>query len=227
MKDDLPSEYEVLDQTPDTIHSEYKSLADWSNKIVGSFGRSAQATFLLSRTIESMKIDELKVRHSVLSDIDAQLQQLLSILLKQGGGTCGPYCGAVAITLKYQKKTRIIQSYSLLTNIRALFILHQCLLDQAILDGDVGIFKESSLATLDSMTRMLIDIASSFNQNLPALDLELYPPVCVHLVRWVMYDFLGINSLRDKVGGHNFQELSKMLYHLNNRWKIIDHTKSI
>ena len=101
MTDDLPFEYEVLDQTPDNIHSEYKSLTDWSNKTVGSFGRSAQATFLLSRTIVSMKIDDLKARHSVLSDIDAQLQQLLSIVLKQAGGIWGPYCGAVAITLKY------------------------------------------------------------------------------------------------------------------------------
>lgn len=124
------------------------------------------------------------------------------------------------------KKTCIVQLYSLLTNIRALFILHQCLLDQAISDGDVGVFKESSLAALDSMTRMVIDIASSFNQNLPVLNLELYPPMCVHLVRWVMYNFLGTNSLRDE-GGHNFQELSKMLYHLNNRWKIIDDSKSI
>ena len=125
------------------------------------------------------------------------------------------------------KNPRIVQLYSLLTNIRALFILHQCLLDQAISDGDVGDFKESSLATLDSVTRMLVDIASSFNQNLPVLDLELYPPMCVHLVRWVMYDFLGTDSLRDKMGCHNLQELSKMLYHLNNRWKIIDHSKSI
>ena len=101
MKDELPSEYEVLDQNPDTIHSEYKSLANWSNKNVGSFGRSAQATFLLSRTIASMKIDDLKARHSVLSDIDAEFQQLLSIVLKQGGAICGPYCGAVAIILKY------------------------------------------------------------------------------------------------------------------------------
>ena len=45
MEDDLPTEYEVLDQTPDIIHSEYKSLANWSNVTVGSFGRSAQATF--------------------------------------------------------------------------------------------------------------------------------------------------------------------------------------
>ena len=99
-------------------------------------------------------------------------------------------------------------------------------MDQAISDGDVGVFKESSLATLNSTTRMLIDIASSFNQNLPVLDLELYPPMCVHLVRWVMYDFLETNSLKDEVGGHNFQELTKMLYHLNNRWKIIDGSKS-
>lgn len=125
------------------------------------------------------------------------------------------------------KKTRIVQLHSLLTNIRALFILHQCLLDQAISDGDVGGFKESSLAALDSMTRIVIDIASSFNQNLPVLDLELYPPMCVHLVRWVTYNFLGTNSLRDEVESQSFQELSKMLYHLNNRWKIIDDSKSI
>jgi len=125
------------------------------------------------------------------------------------------------------RKTHIVHFYSLLSNIRALFILHQCLLDQAISDGDVGVFKKSSLAALVVMTRMVIDIASAFNQNLPILDLELYPPVCIHLVRWIMYNFLGTNSLRDEVGGHNFQELSKMLYYLNNRWKIIDDQKSI
>ena len=100
MKDDLPFEFEVLDQISDTVHSEYKSLTNWSDKTVGSFGRSAQATFLLSRTIASMKIDDLKARHAVSSDIDTQLQQFLSIVLEQGGNICGPYCGAVAITLK-------------------------------------------------------------------------------------------------------------------------------
>ena len=77
------------------------------------------------------------------------------------------------------------------------------------------------------MTRMLVDIASSFNQNLPKLDLELYPPMCVHLVRWVMYDVLGTNSLTDEMGRHNFQELAKMLYHLNSRWKVMDDSNSI
>ena len=79
------------------------------------------------------------------------------------------------------------------------------------------------------MTRMLIDIASSFNKNLPILDLELYPPTCVHLVRWIMDSFLGTEKgPRDEVGGgHNLQELSKMLRYLNNRWKIIDGSKSI
>ena len=100
IKDDLPSEFEVLDQTPDTIHSEYESLANWNNHTVGSFGRSAQATFLFSRTIASMKIEDLQARHAVSSDIDTQLQQLLSLVLEQGGGICGPYCGAIAICLK-------------------------------------------------------------------------------------------------------------------------------
>ena len=129
------------------------------------------------------------------------------------------------LSLSSNKKSHIVHFYSLLTNIRALFILHQCFLDQDISDGDVGVFKKNSLAALDSMTKMVIDIASSFNQNLPVLDLDLYPPMCVHLVRWIMYNFLGTNSLRDEVGGHNFQELYKMLSHLNNRWKIIDDQK--
>lgn len=54
------------------------------------------------------------------------------------------------------------------------------------------------------------------------LDLELYPPMCVHLVRWVMYSFLETDSRREEVGGRGFQELSNMLYHLNQRWKIIN-----
>ena len=115
----------------------------------------------------------------------------------------------------------IVHLNFLLTNSRALFILHQCLFDQPFSDDDVEVFKKSSLAALNSMTRMVLDIASSFNQNLPVINLELYPPTCVHLMRWIMYHFLGTDSLRDELGNHNFSELSKMLCHLNNRWKII------
>ena len=107
-----------------------------------------------------------------------------------------------------------------------------------ISDGEVVVFiKKSSLPALDSMTRMAIDIASSFNRNLPVLDLELFPPMCVHLMRWVMHNFVGgmngnlmTNGDNEMSGQHqqqqqqenDFQELSKMLYHLNHRWRIID-----
>lgn len=37
--------------------------------------------------------------------------------------------------------------------------------------------------------------------------------------------FSGNEQSERRGGGHNFQELSKMLYYLNNRWKIIDDLK--
>jgi hypothetical protein len=44
---------------------------------VGSFGRLAQAAYLLSRAIEATKIDDPEDRSKTLSDLDSDLQQLL------------------------------------------------------------------------------------------------------------------------------------------------------
>ena len=99
IEDDLPLESESLDRTPETIYSEHQPLAHRSKESIGSFGRSAQATFLLSRTIESMNINDLDARHEASLALDGHLRHLLSIILEQVGGVWGPYCGAVAITI--------------------------------------------------------------------------------------------------------------------------------
>ena len=100
MEEDLPSEPEYLDRNPVTVYSEHQPLADWNNESIGSFGRSAQATYLLSRVFESMKIDDPKIRQEMLSTIDVNLQQLLGIVMKQCRGTWSPYCGSNAIIIK-------------------------------------------------------------------------------------------------------------------------------
>lgn len=98
--DDLPSEFEFLDRASDHISSEHQPLAVWDKENVGNFGRLAQATYLLSRTIETTKTDDPEERQKLSSDIDFHLQQLLGVVMEQGGGIWGPFCGAIAIIIK-------------------------------------------------------------------------------------------------------------------------------
>jgi hypothetical protein len=100
IENDLPSEFEFLDRTPDNVSSEYQPISVGNKDNVGSFGRLAQATYLLSRAIEATKIDDPEDRSKTLSDLDSDLQQLLGIVMQHGGGTWGPFCGAIAIIIK-------------------------------------------------------------------------------------------------------------------------------
>lgn len=102
MEHELPSELEVLDPNPgiDINYTRPQTLASWNNESVRSFGREAQATYLLTHVLESMKIGDPKARHEALSNIDADLQQFLSFVMKQVGGSWGFCCGAVATFIK-------------------------------------------------------------------------------------------------------------------------------
>ena len=70
------------------------------------------------------------------------------------------------------------------------------------------------------MTRMVIDIAYSFNENLPMIDTEVFPPMCVYLVRSVILNLRSTKSSRDEVRDGDIKELSKMLQYFDERWKI-------
>lgn len=64
---------------------------------------------------------------------------------------------------------------------------------------------------------MVINIAYAFNQNLPVIDTEVLPPMCVYLVRSVMHNFQNINDPEDEMEGRDLRELSKMLQYFNRR----------
>lgn len=68
---------------------------------VGSFGREAQAAYLLDRVLSAIKIADIEVKQAELSRIDGELQSFLSIVMDQCGGTWGLYCGSIAIIIRY------------------------------------------------------------------------------------------------------------------------------
>jgi hypothetical protein len=67
---------------------------------VGTFGRHAQAAYLLDRVLLAVDVDELDdTRWSELCILDHTLQPLLSTIMEQVGGRWGVYCGATAMVI--------------------------------------------------------------------------------------------------------------------------------
>jgi hypothetical protein len=67
---------------------------------VGTFGRHAQAAYLLDRVMLAVDVDILDERGWVeLYKLHDTLQLLLSTIMEQVGGRWGVYCGATALTI--------------------------------------------------------------------------------------------------------------------------------
>jgi hypothetical protein len=67
---------------------------------VGTFGRHAQAAYLLDRALLAVDADELdETRWSELYILDHTLQPLLGTIMEQVGGRWGVYCGATAMVI--------------------------------------------------------------------------------------------------------------------------------
>ena len=67
---------------------------------VGTFGRHAQAAYLLDRVLLAVDIDELdEARWAELYNLDHTLQPLLGSVMEQVGGRWGAYCNATAMVI--------------------------------------------------------------------------------------------------------------------------------
>jgi hypothetical protein len=64
---------------------------------------------------------------------------------------------------------------------------------------------------------MVVDIAYGFNKNLPVIDTDVLPPMCVYLVRSVMHKFQNMDSMEDEMRSRDIKELSMMLQYFNKR----------
>ena len=103
MGDHLPSEIELLDRNESADIKPMMSLpvSALTSGGIGSFGRQAQAAYLLDQLLTAIKIIDIEVKQAELFRIDGELQSFLSIVINQCRGTWGLYCGSIAMTIRY------------------------------------------------------------------------------------------------------------------------------
>ena len=100
--DFLPLEMEGLDENAG-IASEplcHNYVSETTLPDIGSFGRHAQAAYLLDTVLLAVDAEILdETRWSQIYTLHYTLQTLLSTIMEQVGGRWGAYCGATSLTV--------------------------------------------------------------------------------------------------------------------------------
>jgi hypothetical protein len=100
--DYLPLESDDLDEsTADILDPTFRYFVSATSLPgVGSFGRQAQATYLLDKVLQRVDVEALdETTWWELYHLDRELQALLSIIMEQASGKWGVYCGATSMTI--------------------------------------------------------------------------------------------------------------------------------
>lgn len=73
---------------------------------------------------------------------------------------------------------------------------------------------------LSTLTRMVIDIAASFNRECGTFIIDILSPSCMHLVRCAQHHIVACNDFRDPKWLEDFDQLRRMLGFFNRRWVL-------
>ncbi|KAL3496293.1 hypothetical protein BJX62DRAFT_193847 [Aspergillus germanicus] len=129
-----------------------------------AFYQAAQAAWILDHVLSTLSAPDSEDRHTRLQGVDLKLQRFLAMVteLSSSSGTSTVYCWAISVA------------------IRALFLLH-C---RVLRDGQDGSERSanSSAVALDSLTRMVLDIAD-LHKRLSPSQVDALPPSCGYIIR--------------------------------------------
>jgi hypothetical protein len=79
---------------------------------------------------------------------------------------------------------------------------------------------ENIKVTLDTVTRMVIDIAHAFNVEAADYNIEVLAPTIDHIVKCAQQHILMCKDFRNEQWLRDFEELRKMLRFLARRWLL-------
>ncbi|KPM44063.1 hypothetical protein AK830_g2441 [Neonectria ditissima] len=149
----LPTEPAILDQSNILGFSKisHVPVSSLSSLTVGSFGRAAQAAWLLDQVIKAFQDKSFESRLIQLQALDGAIQELLGALMQQSDGKIGALCEAIAIL------------------VRAIFTLHWHIIGHSHLAGNIssqspGVSCQHSHAALDAATKMILDIVEAHDK---------------------------------------------------------------
>ncbi|KAK4140139.1 uncharacterized protein C8A04DRAFT_15211 [Dichotomopilus funicola] len=170
----LPSEPEALAQAaqhgiPELGLKPNSTVSSLASDEVGGFGRAAQAALLLDQVLKSFQTPNLDDRLVQLDGLDTALRTFLTVVLEQSHGKPGPFCGAISLA------------------IRALFTLHLHILDQprqtvSAKFKSLDQWRGGSRAALDTIIKMVVDIADSHDHVPPERMDSLPPSFCYDVI---------------------------------------------
>jgi hypothetical protein len=104
-----------------------------------------------------------------------------------------------------------------LTFCRALYTLHQTAAMQQDIDNNPR-YRETVKVALNTMTRMVIDIAYAFNMEVGTFNIEILAPATQHIVCCAQQHILTAEDFNDRKWLEDFNQLRKMLSYFNQRW---------
>ncbi|KAH6673299.1 hypothetical protein B0J14DRAFT_700321 [Halenospora varia] len=198
-EDHLPLEPEDLSgQGGETTSFQYRyPVSATSLASLGSFGRDAQATYLMEKVRNAIQAGQVYGDNLVV--LGSELQSVLGMVMTQTAGRCGVYCGSSQML------------------IAAMYDLHHSAAtvpDDHISSGSA----ESIRITLKTITRMVIDVAYAFNAESASLDMGRVSPYIAHVVKCAnQHIMMRGHSQRDQ-WYRDFEELKKMLEYYSLRW---------
>jgi len=166
------------------------------------FARSAQAAYLLEGLIDAIKIREVEGLHNLLSELDMEMREFLGTVMNQCDGTWGIFCGSIAMT------------------VRALFTLHRHVLRLPAETKMMEEWHKSSLAALDTISRIMVDIAYSHSRNLTQSNIDALPPACLYILLASLEHISIKANQNDEVLRRDREALINMAAQFKRRWSI-------
>lgn len=212
----LPTEIGLLDQrvTAEAEPVNRDRVSAFDSQSVGSFGREVQAAYLYTSVQDAMDIVEPSAAMARLKLLDSKLQAFFGMITCHSSTGWGLYCGSIAFTIGYTHTT-VLQS-STLTFFSALFDLHEFVLQHS----DFYELHETSRAALRATVRMVVDVARSFNQRAPEINVETLPPRCLHLARAAQNLLEMSDNVTYEGSEASLSEIRAMLTCLKRRWRM-------
>ncbi|KAB5547374.1 hypothetical protein GE09DRAFT_1131071 [Coniochaeta sp. 2T2.1] len=163
----LPTEPYLLEQSSDPSRESVSplSVSCLLEEDIASFGRSAQAAWLVDRVFRSFIVPDWETRLAQLHTLDGEIQAFLAMLIHPKYTGRGPACTTIAM------------------GIRALFTLHCHIITQSAQTVEsTHEWRNRSLTTLDTATRMVLDIVET-NDNMEAYAFDHIAPSYTYMVR--------------------------------------------
>ncbi|KAJ5649994.1 uncharacterized protein N7484_003717 [Penicillium longicatenatum] len=181
-----------------------------ATETTGGFACMAQATWLLDEVFKAMEVTDLDARLTQLDGLDHTLRTVLTVVMNRDQGAWGSFCAANAMIIS-----------------RALFILHGEILHQV---AHMGACKRkspeqwlnSSRAALDSITKMVQDIAIIHSEVSALSNLDTLPPSCAFITRAALRHIDGTGLNGDQWDGARTREKLQMSWEkFNHRWNAV------